>query len=989
MTKQDKSVVSNLVKPLLKIKQAGKSANRYRKQFRYLVREKGSIGKAYQTVRREAKKNGIRSAKNLLKQQGKHVVNFQNSLISVQQIFDKQQKEFTKEELVVMQEKFAYQPLISIIMPTYNTPSKWLARAIESLQEQIYSNWELCVVDDCSTNHAPRNLLQRLAQQDSRIRYHFSDKNMGISGASNIALNMAKGEFIALLDHDDEITPDALFWMVKTINDEPETDFIYTDECKIDDTPARHLFHLIPKPDWSPEIMFNGMLTGHFTAYKTELVREVGGFRSEYDFSQDYDLALRMSRVAKKIVHIERVLYLWRAISGSAASDNKSLVRETNIAALQSHLNSLNVPAKVAKAPLLDANRVIVLPFQEDKVSIIIPSDSYENLKKAINGVLECTSYRNYEIIAVCNSPLAKKLEKEYGSCPKLKFSCYDKKYNFSDKCNQGASVATGKFIVFYNDDVFPIQSDWLHLLVEYLYIPNVGGVSPKLMFENNRIQYAGMISGTPGLYGTSYYNYEQYQYDDYLSMHLYVRNISILSGACCAILKTLFDEVGGFDAINTPDGHSDVDLSFKIRKAGYRCVYTPYSELHHIGNHSWGGKTEKYKADIFCLKKWGEYTARDPYFTETMRQVLYRDFTFDYKIYNAIQDSNHSYTGQDVLFVSHELSNTGAPHMLYYAALAVKNSGGFPVVVSPKDGEIRQQLVDAGITVIIDASIHEGHFLFKMFAKNFDKVIVNTDVLPHVVRHLSEIKGLDVIWWLHESKMLSISMNANADLADKDIDIWCVSKYAHSFIPNIFQAKILYNGILDIKNDYIASEVKEHLPMTFSVVGTVEPRKAQDIFCQAIGLLPEEIRKNCRFYLAGKYWDENFIEEIKTTISTFTEIEYLGLITHDEVIKLMKMTDVLVCCSRDESFSLTCAEAAMLGKAIILNKNVGVSEVLVHQESCLMHEVENAQDLANQMIFAYYNRDKVAEIGKNARHVFEQKLSFEKFSQAFLDMLK
>lgn len=992
------TTLAKLLKPLFQLKKVGSSANRYRKHFQYLVREKGSIGKGYQAVRREVKANGIRSAKNLLKLYQKHGVYEPHILAPiqpvqqvnmVQNIFDMQQNEYSADELLEMLAKLKNQPLISIVMPVYNTPSKWLVRVIESLQEQIYENWELCVVDDCSPSEAPRRLLTRFAAEDKRIRFQVTKKNGGISAASNLALDMARGEFIALLDHDDEITPDALFWFIKTINDEPEADFIYSDECKIDDTPERKLFHLVAKPDWSPEIMLNGMITGHFTAYKTDLVRQVGGFRSEYDFSQDYDLALRISRVAKKVVHIERILYLWRAISGSAASGDKPYARLSNIAALQDHINELGVSAFAH--PLLHANCVQMLPEKEDKVSIVIPSDSYENLKKAIDGVLICTSYRDYEIVAVCNSPLADKLEKEYAGCLKLKFSRYDKKYNFSDKCNQGARDSLGKFVVFYNDDVFPIQSDWLHKLVEYLYLPNVGAVSPKLLYENDTIQYAGMISGTPGLCGTAYNHYGRNQYDDYLSMNQYVRNVSILSGACCIIDKELFNKVGRFDAINTPDGHSDVDLSYKILEAGYRCVYTPYSELYHIGNHSWGNKKDKYKADIFCLKNWGKYISTDPYFTDTMKKVLYHDFVFKYKIYAQHIEPNQKYTGQDVLFISHELSHTGAPHMLYYAALAVKNSGGFPVVVAPQDGPLRQKLIDAGIVVIIDESITYDHFLFKGFAKNFDKVVVNTAALAQTVRSLATIKNLDVVWWLHESKMLPEFLKGYDDLADTNTQIVCVSQYARSFLPKIFDANILSNGIPDNASKYSQLVKPENEPLTFVLLGTIEERKGQDIFCKAIALLPEQVRQNCQFFMAGKLWAkyESFFAECESLIKKAKNVQYKGALNAVDSLSLLAQSDVLVCCSRDDPFSLVCMEAAMLGKGIILNQNVGVSEVLTEYKNCLIHETGNPESLAKQMIFAYENQDKMKQFGQNAREVFETKLSLDKFEQAFLSLLK
>ena len=977
-----------LMKPIIKTEQAISSANTLRKGFRRLVKEKGSIGKAYQHVRRLKKLQGYSAVKQLLRSPRALLVGAPSypMVDTARLIFDEQQQEYTQTELQHLIGLFTQYPKISVLMPVYKTPVKWLARVIESLQEQVYENWELCAVDDCSPTDEQRKVLQKYAADDSRVRYHFSDVNQGISAASNIALDMATGEYITLIDHDDEITPDAFYWIAKTINDNPDVDFMYTDECKIDDTHNKKLFHYIFKPNWSPEILLNGMLTGHLTTYKKQLVYQVGGFRSEYDFSQDYDLALRISERAKKVIHIERILYLWRAIPGSAASGGKDYARSTNIAALQDYLdrNDINATAHA----LSHANYAEVAVPPETKISIVIPSDSYDNLKLAIQSVLDKTDYPYYEIVAVCNTPLADRLRKEFFDTSKVIFSGYDKKYNFPDKCNQGAKDSSGEIVVFYNDDVFPIEANWLSKLIEYLYIPGVEATSPKLLHKNETIQYAGMISGTPGVCGTAYNGVPCEADDDFLSMHKYVRNVSILSGACCALRKKIFFEIGGFDAVNTPDGHSDVDLSYKLIEAGYRCVYTPYSVLFHIGNHSWGTKKEKYKADIFCLKRWGKYLSSDNYFTDSMKRVLYKDFQFKYKIFASQVDPSVTYTGQDVLFISHELTLTGAPRMLYYAAQAVKARGGFPVVVAPEDGPLRTEFEKAGITVIIDASIALNHFLFKGFARNFDVVVVNTIAQSQVVEQLSEIEGLKIIWWLHESKALKGFFDKNNGKKFNDVHLICVSDYARSFIPTSYHTHVLHNGIPDVSID---SQVRQNYKFTFVLCGTIEPRKGQDIFVEAISILPKEVRASCQFLIAGTLWEHfrPFWDIVEEKLNTINEVKYLGSLTHADILAVLSASDVVVCCSRDESFSLTVAEAAMLGKVGILNTNVGVSSIFKPLESGLFFEVENAESLANQFLYAFENQERIKKMGLEARRIYEQELTIEKFSDRFFEIVE
>ena len=261
--------------------------------------------------------------------------------------------------------------------------------------------------------------------------------------------------------------------------------------------------------------------------------------------------------------------------------------------------------------------------------------------------------------------------------------------------------------------------------------------------------------------------------------MHNYVRNVSILSGACCALRQDVFWQVGAFDAVNTPDGHSDMDLSYKLIEAGYRCVYTPYARLRHIGNHSWGTKRHKYKADMFVLRRWGAYVSRDPYFTASMKRVLYRDFQFPYRIHAEHVDPHRAVRGPDVLFVSHELSLTGAPRMLFYAARVVQQAGGFPVVVAPEDGPLREEIVRAGIVVIIDASVRHNHFLFERFARNFDLAVVNTIAFLGVVRQLSAIETLRTVWWLHEARSLAADLQGIEGVHWARVHVLCNGAYA------------------------------------------------------------------------------------------------------------------------------------------------------------------------------------------------------------------
>jgi len=349
------------------------------------------------------------------------------------------------------------------------------------------------------------------------------------------------------------------------------------------------------------------------TVYRTSLVRQVGGFRSKYDFSQDYDLALRMSDATKNIRHIERVLYFWRAIPASAASGAKEYARISNMSAVLDWYSRHNLNPVMEKRD--SSNYGSLLMETNPKVSIIIPSDSFGNLMTCFQGLLCDTSYKNIELIPVTNGETATAIQAELQYIDQQNVCCYDKVYNYSDKCNCGAAVATGEILIFLNDDVVPYCKDWVERLIEILCYPDVGGVSPLLLHTDETIQYAGIITGTPGFVETSFYNVPNTAPVPNVFRHVLLRDVSVLSSACLAMYKRVFNEINGFDAVNTPMMHSNTDLSLRLLEKGYHCVYTPHSVLTQVGYHSWENSEEVDKADIYCLKRWGKFFEKDPFF--------------------------------------------------------------------------------------------------------------------------------------------------------------------------------------------------------------------------------------------------------------------------------------------------------------------------------------------------------------------------------------
>lgn len=898
-------------------------------------------------------------------------------------IFNKQQSELSKEEMEQQIELFGKKPLISIIMPLYNSPVRCLMRAIDSIQSQVYPNWELCAVDDGSIDLRGLAVLEQYTDNDERIRVIHKKTNDGISVTSNVALEMAAGEFIALMDQDDEMANDALFWVAKRINEVNNVDWIYTDECKIAADSAEIRSDFFFKPDWSPSMLINKMYTGHLSVYRKSLVDRLGGFRKEFDFSQDYDLAFRMSEITKNIEHIERILYFWRMLPTSGAAGGKDFARETNLRALGDWYKRQGIEGFPKKNGL--ANAFSVRCNYEPLVSIIIPSDSYDNLILSIGKILSASSYNNIEIIPVTNSLVAEQVEDYFHYCEGVVHSCrFNKLYNFSEKCNEGAKEAKGEFIIFYNDDVIPYSIDWIERLLDIMALNDVGGVSPLLLHEDLSVQYAGMITGVPGLIGTSFNCRKVGELDSYNVHHLLLRDVSVLSGACMMMKREYFFNVGMFNSVNTPNGHSDVDISFKIRENGKRCVYTPYSSLLHIGNHSWHEPERQDKADIYCLKRWNKYVTSDPYFTDSMKKVYYQDIPYTYKMYSPDVLINKN-AKKDVLIISHEFTVTGAPLVLVdFVEVLIKN-GYFPVVVSYKDGPLKQEYLKRGVTVIVADDIYFQSETFKRFAFNFDLVIANTMACVSAVNNLQNIYP-NVLWWLHEGTGACDAIKNRGEmptsLAD-NIYPYCVGGYSKKICSRYLNQdiEVLNYGV---KEENAKIEESNQETFRFALIGGIERRKGQDILADAIQKLSEQVINKCEFVFVGTTREHYIYEHLKELEDCGKyNIKVVGFLNDDELERLYHEIDCVVIPSRDDPLPAVATRGMMLEIPCICSDATGTADYIVQGENGYVFESENVEQL-KEIIEKMVSLDKneIRRIGKQGRKIYDDEFKFVAFEE-------
>jgi glycosyltransferase involved in cell wall biosynthesis/GT2 family glycosyltransferase len=884
-------------------------------------------------------------------------------------------------------ELWTQKPKLSLLVPVFNTPGNFLEEMFSSVAKQTYPNWELCVVDAGSTQIETLQVLDNWVAREPRIRFERLEGNLGIAENTNRALTLATGDFIGCLDHDDLLAPFALYEIARAISGSPDADIFYSDEDRWNEQGIRHTPFF--KPEWSPEFLYSCMYLGHLTVYRRDLADALGGFRKAFDLSQDYDFALRATEQARAVCHVPGVLYHWREHPASGSAGGKPEARLTNLAALADAMERRGLPAEVIEYPA--ANRVRLKISKWRKVSIIIPTDSAERSRLCVEQLPQMTSYPNYEIVIVTNSSLATLLEVAAPKNPVFRFVRYDKPFNFSDKCNVGARAATGDHLIFFNDDVESGQRDWIQNLIEPLENPEVGAVAPKLLYATGRIQHAGLVTGVRGLVGTACHEWPK-DSADYTNFAQSMRDVSALSAACLAVRSEDFFRVGEFDAVNTPIAHSDIDLCFKIREAGLRCVYTPFATMTHRGHVSIGAAEQQKppvrdKASVYLLKRWGGYICRDPYYPDDMRDWLYADSPTPIRMFGK-DDSNPSRESHDLLFFSHDLSLSGAPILLLHLAIWCKNNGIFVVVMAPEDGLLREKYQAAGIPLIVDPLITTGHESFTQFVGEFDCILANTIRSEPVVRS-AHSAHVPVIWWMHETLVgehyLQEEATLRSSLALADVILAPTERTASVYRPfTELPVKHLLYGIPEVAAQSGESQDNASRPVRFLVLGSIEPRKGQDIFVKAVTSLSAETRRSAEFHLLGRVMDPEFGASVEAAAAKLENFSIDHARDHGGALDVLRGIDVLVCSSRDEAMPVTILEALSLGKAIISTKVGGIAEILTDGHDALLVKPDDPDALAGAMERLLNDPKLARQLSQNARETFAKNFTLNRFGAGF-----
>lgn len=527
------------------------------------------------------------------------------------------------------QETFENSPCFSIAVPLYQTKEKYLREMIESVQAQTYTNWELCLADGSGREHSLQPVVGEYIAKDKRIKYCLLDSNEGIAGNTNEALKMADGDFVVLTDHDDLLSPEALYQCAKAVQKEPQTDVIYSDEDKVDMS-GKKFFEPHFKSDYNIDLLCTMNYICHLFVVRKDVMEQAGLFESCYDGAQDHDFILRCTEKAEHIVHIPKVLYHWRchAQSTSENPESKLYAFENGCKAVKAHYDRIGIPAEVEQGPFYGMYRTHYLWKEQPLVSILIPNkDHAADLKKCMDSIEEKSTYRNFEFIIVENNSTEEETFSYYKEIEKrdnVRVLYYKEDFNYSRINNFGAKEANGEYVLLLNNDTEMIEPDSIKEMLDVCMRPDVGIVGAKLIFEDNTIQHAGVIIGFGGVAGHAFIGQDR---DDngYFSRIISVQDLSAVTAACLMVRRSVFDEVEGLNE-EFKVAFNDIDFCLKVRKAGYLVVYNPYAQFYHYESKSRGqedsaDKVARFQQEIGLFgERWGELLEHgDPYYNPNL----------------------------------------------------------------------------------------------------------------------------------------------------------------------------------------------------------------------------------------------------------------------------------------------------------------------------------------------------------------------------------
>lgn len=917
---------------------------------------------------------------------------------------------------------YTEKPLISIVMPTYNSDLKLLGEAIDSISTQIYENWELCIVDDCSPDVDVEEFVKKYVESDKRIRAYKMDKNSHISLTTNYGIQQSKGQYIFLMDHDDLITPNALAEVVKVINQNENVEIIYSDDDKIDMN--GNVYDPQFKPDYSPELLLSYMYFSHIFVFKRELFDIVGGFRAGYEGAQDYDLALRLTEKAQNIVHIPKILYHWRATPQSTAKSAKtkpySLINGLKAvadAAERRNMKAVAYTPKFAEEANLGIFALKYAGTDLPLISIVIPTKNQKDiLERCVGSIQKLSTYPNYEIVIVDNDSDDTETLKYLSTLPHkiVKCSNINGKFNFSRMVNFGVKHSNGEYIILLNNDTEVIEPAWMENMLVYMKIDGVGVVGSKLLYSDHRVQHAGVVLRMfSGIAGHAFKLIPDYS-GGYLSYANVARNYSAVTAACFMTSRAVYQEVGGFDEENYAVSFNDVDYCLRVGEKGHRIVYSPGALLFHHEGRTRGVEQSGYysdaKEEFNFVSKWlNGKNLQDKYYNPNLS---YANENFNIECNNVISNEHRKL---NVLLITHNLNYEGAPLMQYKIAKYLKERGYTFFVISCEDGPLGREYDKLGIQVFIE-NINEVRStssyskyvgaidaVAKKYVKfNFDLIYANTIESFWGIK-LGRKMHLPTIWGVHESidyhkYYMSLGTECHQDFVNSFMMATKVAFVANA-TSALYQDLCTYNYIT-IKNGidlekvwnyqrtHQRDQIRESLGIgsdtaVISIMGSVCERKGQLVFVKAAKKLLES-KQNVLFQIVGAK-ESHYLSRINEYVAqNHMEQKVRVVYICDDIFQYYVASDMYVCASFEESSPQVILEAMAFKLPIVSTNVFGIPELVRDNQDALLVDANDECALAESMKRILEDKELAEKLVTNSYYRVQTFFTIEKMIDGY-----
>jgi glycosyltransferase involved in cell wall biosynthesis len=912
-------------------------------------------------------------------------------------------------------------PKLSILMPVHDPPVEFLEKAFVSVRGQVYQNWELCIADDGSSDQRVRELLQEWLATDSRVKLTRMDQSVNISLATNAAAELATGEFLLFLDHDDELSPDALGEVVLYLSRCPQTDILYSDDDKIDAAGNRYAPQF--KPDWSPELLLSYMYLSHLFVVKRTLFEAIGGARKGLEGSQDYDLALRATEQAEQVGHVPKVLYHWRALPGSTASSGiaKPKSFEAGQRAVEEACMRRGIEAVVYRPDFAVRDHLgmyrLRFPDNGPSVTIVIPTKNQAPLLRRCLESIKRTTYRNYEVVIIDNESDDSETLAYLGSLPHrvLRLPNPSGRFNFAAINNRAVREIHSDYLLFLNNDTEVQSACWLSQMVGYGQIEGVGAVGAKLVFPDGRIQHAGVIHGLHHGLAAPAFKLAPADGHGYLSYLSVSRNYSAVTAACLLTPRKLFLDLSGFNEADYAVAYNDVDYCYRLVDRRYRCVYCPDAELIHYEGYSRGFRDDP--AELAAFRTAYRHR-RDPWYSPHLTlegdsfQVIPRRLT-------------HERARQiPVLMTAYNLNLEGAPYSQYELTLELmKRKIIRPTVFSPEDGPLRRLYEGSEIPVIVDrhplwgvtnlAEYEEAirEFSHRCLQWGAEVVYGNTLQSFYAVDAAAHI-GLPSVWNPRESEPWETYFDYLPDevteralrcfrypyrvvfVSDASRDAYLPLNTRHNFtvIHNGLDQRKIETQLRGWTRPAARSFVKAlDREVVVLLLGTVCSRKGQQDLVLAFKELSETTQQQVRCMIVGDRPGE-YSQQLHDLVNRLPGSlrKRIDVVPEtQQTAPYYRAADVFVCTSRVESYPRVILEAMAYGLPIVTTPVFGIREQVWEGANALFYTPGNSHELSEKLESLIVDQELRVRMAARSADVLNLRNDFDEMVQAYGGVLE